>query len=149
MTRETLDRIVLAGFVVMAVLLYSSTADYSGIAQKTSAKYVRFLALSFGLLSSVQLLMSWRSRRLAAKPLDLFGRAGRFFGLLAALVAFAALFKTLGFFIPAAVFIPAVAILLGYRNLPVIAVSTGGVLIAVWLVFIQLLSVNLPGPELW
>lgn len=143
--RETLDRLVLVGFIVLAVLLYLSTASYTGIAQKTSAKYVRFLAMSFGGLSVVQLLFSFR-RNLPPRPLDLFGRAGRFFGLLAALIVFAIAFEPLGFFIPAAVFIPGIALMMGYRNIPVIALTTAGVLAGVYLVFIRLLSVNLPGP---
>ena len=149
MTRETLDRLVLGGFIVLAVLLYLSTASYTGIAQKTSALYVRFLAVSFGGLSAVQLLMSLRKTAPDAAPLDLFGRAGRFFGLMAGLILFALSFKALGFFIPAAVFIPAVAWMLGYRNMVVIALSTAGVLLGVYLIFIKLLSVNLPGPDLF
>lgn len=149
MTRETLDRLVLGGFIVLAVLLYLSTASYTGIAQKTSALYVRFLAVSFGGLSAVQLLFSLRKTAPDAAPLDLFGRAGRFFGLMAGLIAFALAFKSLGFFIPAAVFIPAISWMLGYRNPLVIALSTGGVLLGVYLIFIRLLSVNLPGPELF
>lgn len=145
MRHSTLDRLVLAGFVGLAVLLYVSTADYPGIAQKTSAKYVRFLALSFGILSAAQFLLSLR-RHVVDERLDLFGRAGRFFGLVAGLVMFAVAFEPLGFFIPAAVFIPAIAVLLGYRNPLIIGVSTAGVLTAVWLIFVQLLSVNLPGP---
>ncbi|SNT75637.1 tripartite tricarboxylate transporter TctB family protein [Paracoccus seriniphilus] len=146
MSRNILDRLLLAGFIGLAVLLYLSTADYSGIAQKTSAKYVRFLAVSFGGLGAIQLLLSLRNRA-ADERLDLFGRAGRFFGLLAGLVAFALAFEPLGFFIPAAVFIPVIAVLLGYRNPVVIGLSTAGVLAAVWLIFVQLLSVNLPGPS--
>ncbi len=145
MSRSTLDRLVLAGFVVVAVLMYFSTADYTGIAQKTSAKYVRFLAVSFGGLSLVQLVLSLRQGG-GFERLDLFGRAGRFFGLLAALIAFALGFQPLGFFIPAAVFIPTVAVLMGYRHVGVIALTTAGVLAAVYLIFVSLLSVNLPGP---
>lgn len=145
MSRNTLDRIVLLGFVVLAVLLYLSTADYTGIAQKTSAKYVRFLAVCFGGLGLVQLLISFRQHA-ADEKLDLFGRAGRFFGLIAALILFALAFEPLGFFIPAAIFISVVAVLLGYRNLPVIGLTTAGVLACVWLIFIRLLAVNLPGP---
>jgi putative tricarboxylic transport membrane protein len=78
--------------------------------------------------------------------LDLFGLAGRFFGGLAGLILFAASFKTLGFFIPA-VSIPGVAWMLGYRNPTIIVVSTTHVLLAVYLIFIKLLSVNLPGPD--
>ncbi|QCO57558.1 tripartite tricarboxylate transporter TctB family protein (plasmid) [Pseudorhodobacter turbinis] len=145
MTRETLDRLVLGGFIVLAVLLYISTASYTGIAQKTSAVYVRFLAISFGGLSAVQLLFSLRAAA-SDEPLDLFGRAARFFGLVAALILFAVSFESLGFFIPAAVFIPAVAWMLGYRNPVVIGLSTGAVLLGVYLIFIRVLSVNLPGP---
>ncbi|MDN5786588.1 tripartite tricarboxylate transporter TctB family protein [Pseudorhodobacter sp.] len=149
MTRELLDRIVLGGFIVLAVLLYLSTASYPGIAQKTSALYVRFLAVSFGGLSAVQLLFSLRKPSGSGEPLDLFGRASRFFGLMVGLIIFAVLFESLGFFIPAAVFIPLIAVMLGYRNPAVIALSTGGVLLAVYLIFVQLLSVNLPGPNLF
>jgi putative tricarboxylic transport membrane protein len=145
MTRATLDRLVLGGFIVLAVLLYISTANYTGIAQRTSAVYVRFLAVSFGGLSAVQLLFSLRKITADEPPLDLFGKVGRFFGLLAGLILFAMSFKTLGFFIPAAVFIPVISVMLGYRNPLVIGLSTAGVLLAVYLIFIRLLSVNLPG----
>ena len=145
MTRETLDRLVLGGFIILAVLLYSSTASYTGIAQKTSAVYVRFLAVSFGGLSAVQLLFSLR-KVASDETLDLFGRARRFFGLVAGLVLFAVSFESLGFFIPAAIFIPIVAWMLGYRNTAVIGLSTVAVLLGVYLIFIRVLSVNLPGP---
>lgn len=148
MTRETLDRLVLIGFIVLAVLLYLSTASYTGIAKETSAKYVRFLAVSFGTLALVQLARSLWARP-SGVPLDLFGRATQFFGLLAGLILFAMSLKSLGFFIPAAVFIPLVAVMLGYRNVLAIAVSTGLVLLAVYLIFVLLLSVDLPGPELF
>ena len=146
MTRETLDRLVLGGFIVLAVLLYVSTASYTGIAQKTSAVYVRFLALSFGGLSAVQLIFSLR-KAVRREALDLFGRAGRFFGLIAGLIVFAISFESLGFFLPAAVFIPVIAWMLGYRNWVVISGSTAAVLLGVYLIFIRVLSVNLPGPE--
>lgn len=145
MTRETLDRLVLGGFIILAVLLYNSTASYTGIAQKTSAVYVRFLAVSFGGLSAVQLLFSLR-KVASDETLDLFGRARRFFGLVAGLVLFAVSFESLGFFIPAAIFIPIVAWMLGYRNTAVIGLSTVAVLLGVYLIFIRVLSVNLPGP---
>lgn len=145
MSRKMLDAAVLAGFVVLAVLLYLSTAEYTGIAQRTSARYVRFLALSFGGLSAVQLVLALRPSASDA-ALDLFGRAGRFFGLLAALILFASVFERLGFFIPAALFIPVVAWMLGYRNVLAIGLTTAGVLAGVYLIFVRLLSVNLPGP---
>ena len=145
MRRTTLDRLVLVGFVIVAVLLYLSTADYRGIAQTTSARYVQFLAVAFGGLSALQLLFSLRGAAGDERPLDLVGRVDRFVMLVVALIAFAVAFKPLGFFLSALVFLPAVSLALGYRNLLVIALTTGGVIGVVWLLFVRILAVNLPG----
>jgi len=144
MTKKTVDRAVLVLLIVMAVLLYFSTAYYKGIAIKTSAKYVQFLAVFIGGLSVVQLGHSLLKDRSYDK-LVLTGHLPRFLGLLVALIIFALVFEPLGFFIPAAVFIPVVSYMLGYRNRVTIGLTTVGVLGFVYLVFIQLLSVNLPG----
>lgn len=144
MTKKIADRAVLALLIVMAVLLYSSTANYSGIAIKTSAKYVKFLAVFIGVLSVGQLAFSlWKDR--SESRLLLTEHWPRFASLMVGLIIFASVFESLGFFIPAAIFIPVMAIVLGYRSYPIIAATTVGVLAFVWLVFIQLLSVNLPG----
>ncbi len=144
MTKKYVDRVVLALFIVMAVLLYFSTANYTGIAIKTSAKYVQFLAVSIGVLSAVQLGHNILKDRSTGK-LVLTENIFKFGGLLVALIAFALVFETLGFFIPAAIFIPAVAYMLGFRKPQALALTTFGVLAFVYLVFIQLLAVNLPG----
>lgn len=147
MSKASLDRVILAGLVVMSVLLYLSTDSYPGIAQKTSANYVRFLAVSMGGLALVQLVISLRTANRTEKVV-LTEHVPRFLGLIAALVLFAVAFKTLGFFIPAAVFIPVVALILGQRNPVLIAAVTAGVLLSVYLIFVTLLGVVLPGPGL-
>ncbi|WP_417807953.1 tripartite tricarboxylate transporter TctB family protein [Thioclava sp.] len=146
MSRTTVDRIVLAGFVVLAVLLYISTASYPGIAQKTSAKYVRFLSLCLGGLGAIQLGLSlWKEK--PTVPLALTGHVPRFVGLIAGLIAFAIAFDTLGFFIPAAAFIPVISLMLGQRNPIVIAGTTLGLLVVVYLIFVVVLGIRLPGPQ--
>ncbi len=148
MGKASVDRLVLAGLVILSVLLWLSTDSYPGIAQKTSAKYVRFLAASLGGLSLLQLgLGFWRARD--AGRLELTEHWPRFLGLIAALIAFALSFETLGFFIPAAVFIPAVAVMLGQRNPVLITLVTLGLLGFVYLIFVTLLGVTLPGPRLF
>ncbi|MES9899157.1 MAG: tripartite tricarboxylate transporter TctB family protein [Sedimenticola sp.] len=144
MSKKNADRAVLALFSVMAVLLYNSTAGYTGIAIETSAKYVQFLAVFIGLLSVINLVFSM-FQNINGDKLVLTEHIPRFIGLLIALVIFAALFERLGFFVPAAVFIPVVAVILGYRRPVTIVLTTVGVLLFVYLVFIKLLSVNLPG----
>ena len=144
MAKKNVDRAVLALLIVMAVLLYYSTANYTGIAIKTSAKYVQFLAVSIGVLSVIQLGFSLIKEQTTNK-LVLTNNFARFSGLLIGLVIFASVFEILGFFLPAAVFIPAMSYLLGYRKPLTIGLTTIGVLLFVYLVFIKLLEVNMPG----
>jgi hypothetical protein len=54
------------------------------------------------------------------------------------------LFERLGFFLSAGVFVPVVALMLGYRNYISIVVTTCTLLLFVYLIFVQLLQVNLP-----
>lgn len=144
MTKKNVDRAVLVLLIVMAVLLYFSTANFKGIAIKTSAKYVQFLAVFIGGLSVVQLGYSLLKDR-SFDRLVITEHWPRFLFLLGGLIIFALLFEHLGFFIPAAVFIPVVSVLLGFKNWLAIGLTTAGVLGFVYLVFVQMLSVNLPG----
>ncbi len=144
MTKKSVDRAVLALFIVMAVLLYISTANYTGIALKTSAKYVQFLSVFIGVLAVGQLAFSVLLDRSNDK-MELTQHFGRFAALVIGLVIFASVFESLGFFIPALIFIPVMSYILGYRKPVTIALTTVGVLGFVYIIFVQLLSVGLPG----
>ena len=143
MTTKLVDRSVLVLMIVGAVLLFNSTASYTGIAVSTSAKYVKFLAVSIGLLCTVQLGFSLH-RDKGQEPLVLTEHYPRFFSLIAGLILFALFFERLGFFVSAGIFIPIISVVLGYRRYVTIGLTTLGVLLFVYLVFIQLLAVNLP-----
>ncbi len=148
MQKKWADRALLVVFILLAALLYRSAADYPGIAQTTSAKYVRFLAVFIGVLCLAQLgfgLMREHGREV----LVLSESPRRFFGLLVGLVLFAIAFEPLGFYLSAALFIPAIGWMLGYRRPLVLALTTAGVLGFVYVVFVQLLSVRLPGIEIF
>lgn len=144
MTKKYIDRAVLLLFIVVAVFLYLSTADYPGIAKNTSAYYVKFLAVFIGVLSVIQLLISLFKDR-SNNRLHISDHLPRFFGLLTVLIIFAVVFEQLGFFISAGIFIPVVALILGYRNYINLVITTVSVLVFVYLIFVKLLSVNLPG----
>ena len=144
MTKKTIDLAVLVLIIVVAVLLYSSTASYPGIAKSTSAYYVKFLAIFIGILSVFQVALNVFKNR-DNSTLHLTDHLPRFLGLLGALIIFGLVFEHLGFFLSAGVFIPVVTLLLGYRNYLTIAITTFSVLLFVYLIFVKLLSVNLPG----
>jgi putative tricarboxylic transport membrane protein len=144
MNKHLADQLFLVVCLVVSVLLYVSTDTYPGIAQKTSAVYVRFLAISFGLLACVQIFFNWFGRNSLDK-IRLADHVPKFVGLLVALILFAIAFEPFGFFISALIFMPVVAFLLGSRNYPWIAITSIGAVSFVYVVFVQLIGVNLPG----
>ena len=56
MTKRVAELLLLSAFLVLAVLLYMSTASYPESVQGSTANYVRFLAISLGILCAVELL---------------------------------------------------------------------------------------------
>ena len=66
------------------------------------------------------------------------------------LVAFVAGFVTLGYWVTVLVFIPVFSFAFGYRNPIAIAATTVGFATVIWLVFVDLLLVQLPTlPAFW
>lgn len=145
MRRRALEILLLAGFLVLAVLLHRSTASYPKFVQGSTAAYVRFLAISLGGLCVLDLLLSLRRRRLetgegdAARP-----DARRFWMLLALLGLYAAALGPFGFFPASAAFLPAAMYATGARRPLPVLLTTLGILAFVHLVFVQLLAVHLP-----
>lgn len=143
MQKRTLDLILLGVFVLLAVLLYQSTASFPKIAQKTTANYVRFLALVLGGLSFIQLFLTLKAAGYKEK-IKWMDNPARFIGLLVLLFIYAAFLGKLGFFISTALFIPAACWLLGYRRIIPVVLSTLITLGFIYLVFVKLLAVHLP-----
>ena len=146
MNKYYADQLLLVASLVVSVLLYASTDTYPGIAQKTSAVYVRFLAISFGALACVQILFNLFERG-SPEKITLADHIPKFVILLVALILFAFSFEPLGFFYSALIFIPLVAMLLGSRNYLLIFLTSVGAVAFVYIVFVQLIGVNLPGSE--
>lgn len=157
MTRRLAELLLLLGAMVLAVLLYRSTAAWPEMVQGSTANYVRFLALGLGLLCLYELSVFIRSRRQARpesetgdpEKLTLAESPLRFWGLLALLGLYAAAFDRLGFYLSSALFLPLAMLLLGARKPLTIILTTAGVLLFVYLVFARLLEVPLPAGTLF
>ncbi len=150
MPRRMAELVLLGGFLILAVLLYRSTAGYPPSVQGSTAMYVRFLGVALALLCGLEIVFALRKRErrepregesdkmaVAARPL-------RFWGLFVLLLAYSALLSTLGFYLASALFLPLAMLLLGQRKPVTILLTTGGVLLFVYLVFVRLLEVSLP-----
>jgi putative tricarboxylic transport membrane protein len=73
----------------------------------------------------------------------------RFWSLLILMFAYSLLLEYLGFYVTSALFLPLTMFVLGARKVFSIALTSGGVLIFIFLVFGKILSVPLPESSLF
>lgn len=73
----------------------------------------------------------------------------RFAIIVAAVIAYVAGIGTIGFFTSTFIMVPGLAILIGYRNIPVALLSTVGFCVVLYAVFRLLLSIPLPPERLF
>ena len=145
MTKRIAELLLLSVFLLMAVLLYRSTTAFPEVVQHSTAAYVRFLALCLGGLVVVELLLWVKNRSTAEKKmLNLTSAPVRFWSLLVIMFGYAMLLEPLGFYLASALFLPVTMVILGARKKLQITLTSGGVLLFVYFVFAQLLSVPLP-----
>ncbi|MBW1645233.1 MAG: tripartite tricarboxylate transporter TctB family protein [Deltaproteobacteria bacterium] len=150
MTRRQAELLLLCGFLILAVLLYRSTAAYPPTVQNSTARYVRFLGLALGFFSLLELGLWFRKgAAVKAEKLAVAAVPGRFWGLFILLVVYSASLTRAGFYLASAVFLPLAMLLLGARKPLTIVLTTGGVLLFIYLVFARLLAVPLPAGTLF
>ncbi len=149
MTKRVSELLILGLCMVLAFLLYRSTAAYPESVQGSTAMYVRFLAISLGVLCAVEIGMWIKSReKELSEKLHITAAPFRFWGLLIELVIYSRLLEPLGFYLASLLFLPLAMITQGAKKPFTIGLTTAGVLLFVFLVFEKLLSVPLP-ERLW
>jgi putative tricarboxylic transport membrane protein len=150
MSKRLAELLILSGYLILAVLLYRSTASYPPSVQGSTAMYVRFLGTALGVLCTLELLLWFKNRGQGeTDKLKLTTAPIRFWGLAILLVVYAASLSMLGFYLSSAIFLPIAMLLLGATKPLSIGLTSAGVLFFVYLVFAKLLEVPLPGSTLF
>ena len=102
MTQRLISILLLVGLMILAVLLYRSTASYPAYVQGSTASYVRFLGLTMGILCVVDLLLSLsRQRKMAeGEQTEQTGSTNikRFWALLVLLIVYSLALDPIGFY---------------------------------------------------
>lgn len=150
MTKRFAEFIILSAFLILAVLLYRSTASYPDAVQGSTALYVRFLGLALSFFCSLELFLWLKNRKQAeTEKMTIAKVPMRFWGLFILLLIYSVSLSYLGFYFASALFLPLAMLLLGARKPLSICLTSAGVLMFVYLVFAKLLEVPLPEGSLF
>ncbi|NOX32129.1 MAG: tripartite tricarboxylate transporter TctB family protein [Deltaproteobacteria bacterium] len=150
MTKRLAELLSLSMFLLIAILLYKSTMNFPEVVQNSTAAYVRFLAICFGGLCLLAILLRLKSKSTEEnKKLDLAAAPVRFWSLLILMFVYSLLLEPLGFYLASALFLPVTMVVLGARKKILIALTAVGVLLFVYIVFAKLLGVPLPESSLF
>jgi len=150
MTKRFAELLILSGYLILAVLLYRSTASYPAAVQGSTALYVRFLGMALGFFCSLELFLWFKNRaQTKSEKLTIATVPMRFWGLFALLLIYSTALPYLGFYLSSALFLPLAMLLLGAKKPLSISLTSIGVLLFVYLVFAKLLEVPLPEGSLF
>lgn len=131
-------------------MLYRSTASFPEMTHGSTGAYIRFLAVSLAVLSLVELSLNMRQNgKEAENVLKITSSPAMFISLIILMFIYAILLEPLGFYLSSALFLPVTMYILGARKPLTIALTSGGVLLFVFLVFGKLLGVPLPESTLF
>ncbi len=142
MTKKFVDYIILVFCVVIAVLLHRSTASYPEICQVSTAAYVRFLALSLGILCLIQLYTNYKQNDNSS--VEFYKDKKRFLTLVVLLFIYGLMISFFGFMLSTALFLPSTMYMMGHRRKITIVLSSAGLLLFLQILFVSLLQVPLP-----
>ncbi len=151
MTKRLAELIILSGYLILAVLLYRSTASYPVSVQGSTALYVRFLGMALGVFCSLEIFLWFKNRNSDAETekMTIAAVPMHFWGLFALLLIYSTALSYLGFYLSSALFLPLAMLLLGAKKPLSISLTSIGVLLFVYLVFAKLLEVPLPEGSLF
>lgn len=150
MTKRLAELLILSGYLILAVLLYRSTASYPTSVQGSTALYVRFLGMALAVFCSLELFLWFKNRKQAeTEKLTIAAVPARFWGLFVLLLIYSTALSYLGFYISSALFLPLAMLMLGAKKPLSLSLTSVGVLLFVYLVFEKLLEVPLPEGSLF
>ena len=142
MSKKYIDILVSIFFIVLAILLYRSTATYPKSALFTTAVYVKFLAISLCVAGSLQLIFSFKID--ANKKIIFAKNPKRFFILVISLILYVWIMRYIGFIISTLIFLPVTMWFMGYKKIVKSIIISIGITLFVYILFVRIFEIQLP-----
>ena len=142
MHKKYIDILVSIFFIVLAILLYRSTATYPKSALFTTAVYVKFLAISLGIAGVLQLLFSFK---IDSDQKIIFAKnPKKFLTLVVALILYVWIMRYIGFIISTLIFLPVTMWFMGYKKIVKSIIISIGITLFVYILFVRIFEIQLP-----
>jgi putative tricarboxylic transport membrane protein len=142
MNQKYIDVVVAISFFILAVTLYMSTAHFGKASLFTTSTYIKFLAISLGIASIVQvvkvLFFEYNLTVYFTKD------PKRFIALIVTLLVYVFLMEYLGFIIATLIFLPLSMRFMGYPYVIKSLIITFGITIFVYVLFVMFFEIQLP-----
>jgi hypothetical protein len=114
MSGRYIQGIIALGLIVLAVLLYRSTASTVDAATFTTDVYVRFLAIALGVSAAFEIIKNFI--KADKNSVEFTKHPKAFFLLIFLLIAYVWIMQYLGFIISTILFLVVTVYLMGYRS---------------------------------
>ncbi len=147
MCKKYIDILVSIFFMVLAILLYRSTATYPKSALFTTAVYVKFLAISLCVAGALQLFLSFKTD--SEQKIIFAKNPKKFFILVVSLIVYVWIMKYLGFIISTLIFLPVTMWFMGYKKLVKSIIISIGITLFVYILFVRIFEIQLPEATLF
>lgn len=142
MNKKYTDIILSLFFIILAVLLYRSTASFPQSSILTTVVYINFLAISLGICGSLLLVKSFFID--ANARIVLSKNPKNFFILGISLIIYVWVMEFLGFIIASMFFLPATMSFMGYDRFRKSIIISAGVTLFVYVLFVTIFEIQLP-----
>ncbi|MCF6172942.1 MAG: tripartite tricarboxylate transporter TctB family protein [Campylobacteraceae bacterium] len=142
MSKKHIDIILSLFFIILAVLLYRSTATFPKSALFTTAVYIKFLAYLLAITAFVQLIKSFMAD--AADKVIFAKDPKKFFILMLSLIVYVWIMRHLGFIISTLIFLPVTMRYMGYEKFRKSIIISAGITLFVYVLFVQIFDIQLP-----
>ncbi len=147
MNKKQLEIILSICFVVLAVLIYKSTANFHASSIVTTGFYIKFLAVSLAVSGIYELIKALIKNDLSS--VSFAKNPKRFFLLILSLCLYVFIMEYLGFVVASLIFLPLTMFAMGYKSILKSFIISVFVVGFVYLLFVQVFEIPLPESSLW
>lgn len=142
MKKKQIEIILSICFIILAVLVYKSTASFKASSIVTTGFYIKFLAISLAICGGYELIKAFIKNDTSS--VDFAKNPLKFFLLIILLCFYVFIMEYLGFIVASMIFLPLSMFAMGYKKILKSSIISVCVVTFVYVLFVQIFEIPLP-----